>query len=467
MPDLEQLAHDTCHVFLTASQLRAICHHRGFPCPTGGKEKLAEFIAPRLLETAGLRQAMASLGEEALVLLHRIALAGEPVRVSELRPVLAAFSGRWLDDGPTFRRIAEQLLNRGVVLAGERTVFRTTTRAERSLFHLPPGHVPFLPPFPVRTRPMKTATAAGPLAICRRAIVLATAAAVDGGDESSRRKRKAAGDDDLARRVARTITFTDGTLRIGSAPRSTVSAIISHVRGLWTHRSSKSGPLHRALATASHVLSHLPEATGVTVDDLHEAVERSGFKADSMQLARWCDEGAEAGFLVRDGRAGRRTYAANDVSDQPGDSQPLAFRPIDGGVEVEVERTGLEPLLALSAVCRVEPAGGALRLMPDIAALGRNAERLDSLAPLRDVRSSSPEFEAAVDHVKRRHKKLIVHDGLLVLRIEDLGLRALLDRKLGDTVRALGGPYLAVPRGLLPKVEKLVRGKGFAPRRVS
>ena len=82
------------------------------------------------------------------------------------------------------------------------------------------------------------------------------------------------------------------------------------------------------------------------------------------------------------------------------------------------------------------------------------------------MRASSPAFDRALDRVERRHGRLLVHEGLLLLRIEDLGFRTLLAHRLGGSIRSLGGVYLAAPRGLAPEVEKLARKEGFAPRRV-
>ena len=86
---------------------------------------------------------------------------------------------------------------------------------------------------------------------------------------------------------------------------------------------------------------------------------------------------------------------------------------------------------------------------------------------MREVRAASPEFAKAVEHVEKRRGKLISHEGLLVLRVDDPVLRAVLSHRFGDDLRPLGGPYVAAPRALAPQLEELVRQEGFSPRRVS
>ena len=69
--------------------------------------------------------------------------------------------------------------------------------------------------------------------------------------------------------------------------------------------------------------------------------------------------------------------------------------------------------------------------------------------------------------MEKRHEKLLLHTGLLLLRIDDLGLRTLLAHRLGDAVHSLDGPYMAVPQALAAKVEQLVKKEGYSPRRIS
>ena len=75
--------------------------------------------------------------------------------------------------------------------------------------------------------------------------------------------------------------------------------------------------------------------------------------------------------------------------------------------------------------------------------------------------------DRAVRDVEKKYGDLILHQGLVILRIEDLGLRTTLMHRMRANLRTLGGPYLAIPRGLAAEAEKIVRKEGFAPRRIA
>ncbi len=149
MTEIESMAEHTCHKLLNARQLKAICRFRGFSLPGGRKADLASFVAPRLLDPTGAAEAMASLEEPWSIVLHVIAMADGPLDLDDLQPVIQAGRGRRLygyDHRDLFGKVAEGLLNRGVVLVEERQEWTTRrkSRFERLDFVFPAfaGHSP-------------------------------------------------------------------------------------------------------------------------------------------------------------------------------------------------------------------------------------------------------------------------------------------------------------------------------------
>jgi hypothetical protein len=187
--------------------------------------------------------------------------------------------------------------------------------------------------------------------------------------------------------------------------------------------------------------------------------------AAENQLSAFCEDGYAAGLLWRGGDKASRCYAGVPRRDVDAD-RALSFRPTKEGIAVDLDRSGLAPLLELAAVSHVRAVKGNLCLVPDVLLLGRAATRLKAMAPLRDVRSASAVFDKAARYVEEKHGTLFLHEGLVVLRIEDLGFRTLLAHELSG-IRALGGPYLAAPQALLTHVEMLARREGFAPRKMT
>lgn len=459
MTDLEALAETTCQKLLGARELKAICRHRGFNPPAGDKAVVASFVAPRLLEPSGVAEAMGSLTDPWLVVLHMIAMAKEPPGLGDLRPIIQP--GRrvyGVDYHALFRKLAEGLLSRGVVLVEDRQghTHHRRSRFERFAFRLPETHRALLPPFPVPTRSLgDNARARDAVRFCREALRKAA------GEKSAR-------SNGLLEQVARAISFEDGKLQLSKAALPDLATFLPRVRSVWASGGlSKSNKRKAAFHAAEHILGHLPTGEGVTVQDLRAALSRIGMGVEQAVLTRFCEDGCEVGLLARAGERSRRLYAAVPGIAAVQENDELVFTATEDAVRVDLEQTGLGSLLELAAISRVEPAGRHLRVEPDLVLLGRASDRLESFSSLKQVRRRCPAFDEAIEHVRSQHGRVILHEGLLIMRIDDLGLRTLLAHELGAAFRSLGGPYLAAPRAFLSQIEKLARKEGFAPRRVS
>ncbi len=468
MTKLETLAHGTCHDLLGARDLAAICRNRGFAAPGGGKAALASFVAPRLLSSAGAAQAMASLDERWLAVLHAIAIAGDPPALGELQGKLRPRDpSRGLDDRAFFRDVTDGLLSRGVVLVGDRpSQDRRGSRFARLTFHFPDSLRQFLPPYPAETLPLRAAAEGGePARFFIQALQAAlgrSAGKPDGLPAGKAAEKPTSKAGSLLDRLAAAISLEGGRLHLGKAPVPDAATALALLRREWLGEGRKLYPVLRA---AEHVLAHLPPKRGLAVDALREALDRIARDAPESDLERFLADGFEAGFLVRG--AGSVFAAARGAARGSEAASAIFSRPIAGGIEVDLARSDLGPLLELAAVSRAEAVAGALRLAPDIVLLGRAAERLPALEALRNARACSRDFDEAASHVERSHGRVILHEGLVVLRVEDLGLRTLLAHQIGPSLRELGGPYLAAPRALAGEVEKIVRKEGFAPRQVT
>jgi hypothetical protein len=145
----------------------------------------------------------------------------------------------------------------------------------------------------------------------------------------------------------------------------------------------------------------------------------------------------------------------------------LFVSPHGKGVRVDLERSAVDAVLEAAAVAQASIEGAQLTLAPDLVRLGRAAEKLGKSRTVDTLRAASPVFEEAVRQVLARHGQVIVHRGLAILRVEDVGLRALLGRRFAPAVRELAGAYLAVLPGHLDELLALTRKEGYAVRRIS
>lgn len=474
MSDVDDMAFRTCSEWLTIPQLKAICKHRGIRAQGSDKTSLVKVVAPRLLEPTSAIQALAGLDETWLVVLHRIAMDPSGVQLAELQVGV-----RWgLPTGPTLRKtyqtIARELLTRGVVLVNDdRQWMSSGERCDLSEIRLvvPKAHRPHLPPVPCRSAPMDSKPETRDPFEFARAVL---AAAVARG-----RRNASEHHPELLRRVAARVRFDQCEMQLGDKPLRSAKNLMTLIRKGWATPKLPQG-LPKAVrlqmmnarmtAAAEQVWTCLPRGHGVVASELGLAIERlchpHTHDGLSEAVAQHCQDGYQAGFLARSGHGSRTRYAhAEGVT--PADDGPIAFKTNEHGIQVDLLRTGLSALLDVTPFCEAIVNRGALHLRPDLIRASRDTDRFLACEALEPVVKVSPPFQEVKSRVRDRHGKLLVHEGIVVLRVEDLGLRTLLCHKLGDErIRTLGGAFLAVPEGELPEVSKLIRREGFSPRSV-
>ncbi len=462
MADYERLAELTCGKFMTAAQLKTLCRSRGFPIPSGPKDALVTAVSVRLLSTTGAAEAMAALPEEWQVALHALAFAESPLGLGDLHAVLFPKRDRWnVDYRRLFSKVADGLLTSGVVLVldGHLRAYPGQSRYARIAFDIPDPLRPFLPPFPVPTAPMREGRSGdGPGAFAKAALARSarlTALEMTPGD-------------DLLDRVATSISFRDGTLGLGGRPLAETGRLLARIREAWASGESGKGVAEdqsAARRAAAHVLAHLPPGEGVTRSALGRAVKRLGCSPKLDWDKAFLAEGVEAGLLLEDGGP-KPLYRAAPDPEEPGGG-PLSFLPTEHGIRVEVGACGLGALLEIASLSNVRPRAASILLEPDPVRLGRAVDRLASLPALSQVLDGSPAYVAAVELIRRRAGKTLLHSWLAVLRIDDPILLVTLTHRLPDSVRPLGGPWLAALAGAVPKVVSVAEREGYKPRRIS
>ncbi len=81
-------------------------------------------------------------------------MAEDPADLNDLRTIVQPGRNAYVTDyRDLFRRVADSLLSRGVVLVEDRQgyFFERRSRFERLAFHFPEVYRPLLPPFPATT----------------------------------------------------------------------------------------------------------------------------------------------------------------------------------------------------------------------------------------------------------------------------------------------------------------------------
>ena len=469
MPDFEAMAQYTCSEMLSATHLKAICRYRGF-IGDGKKSKaaLTSFVAPRLVGTEGVRNAIASLDAKWLAALHRIAFSSGSTTVSDLFPIV--FPGTSFYTMPTqsfFKRIADELLSRGVVLVEDRPLIASygNSRYEKLVFHLAPDHYELLPDYPISTRGMPAPLSSDSSTTVferffRDMLEVAVCRASSGKPDTSK---------DIVDLFAAELSIGEGEIRYKNQKICDITTCYRRILKDWEEgrgikKEQKRSP--EAFTAIRHILGHLPPKQGVDTGVLEKALAAMGVPAGKEGITQFCDLGCKIGVLEKALSGGSPLYRGHGQSNGLPEFEDgeLVFKTDDAGIIVNIGESSAARLLALASLCHVQVKNGALHLSPSVPLMGSFAETLDAHSAIEQVRRVSKPFDAAVRDIHSRQSSLFVHQGLQVMRVTDLGLRTLLLHRFADDIRPLEGAYLVALRSSMPAIEKTIRGEGFSPR---
>ena len=211
-----------------------------------------------------------------------------------------------------------------------------------------------------------------------------------------------------------------------------------------------------------HILAGLDAGLWGDVDALAAPLEVfCGFKVDGNSV---CESGWRWGCLARqecDGKTWYRPAPSPPTADTPPD-QYLAMLG-DDNVAVDMDAASFESIEKLVMISdqRAAPGGRPVLLItPNLVKLGRAADAILAL-PLADwLQKNSPAFRQAIETLRQRRGKTIVHENLSVARVGDLALKVALEKALGDRIISLGEDSIAFPQEAVAEVKRIVTKLG-------
>lgn len=463
-----QLARKLCGEHLSAVDLKEVCNARGFPVIAGPKKDVADSVAARLLDPLGVSEAMASLGNPWLAALHLVASKVSPSPIDDLAFALRDPADLEATEKHRYRSLdyrklcgaaTSGLLRKGVILVTEDEPLnhREKSRYARFRFLLPEAFKRLLPPFPLPTEAMDSASVHGN---AQRLLREALVAFVVRDGKTTKASKKVA----LAQRLADQIGLEDGALTLSDMKLPSLEKLLRVVEDCWAAQlDAEVGPVAR------HIVAHLPSGQGCSPSQLVRALRRLGLAATDSDLASFCEEGSSAGLLARGpGHHGEPIFRAQSPGTAGDEGEgTLTVTPMENGVAVDLRESDPLAVLQAATFSRSSVRGGHLVLEPDPIRLGRAFEELGGSASLCALRAVSPAFDAAARRVETRRGQVIVHRNVVVMRLSDVGLRALMEARLPGKVRGLSGEWLAVTAGGLDEALALAKKEGFVARRVA
>jgi hypothetical protein len=408
---------------------------------------------------------MASLEPLWLKVLHLVAMSGdEPVALAALRWLIEPDRKKdWECDWRSlWRKVTWGLLSKGLALAldGQPPAYE---KSRYSRYHLivPSVFLPFIPPFPVETKPFVSGNGLQLSGSLDNVLSAAMQHFVRNGPDKKLDKKECDSPSDLASLIAKHFSISDGILTLSSIAGSpTPASLRSLVMRTWLE--SLSGRIRSEIAF--WLLSHLPSQAGCTGKSLLEEMNILGCKIDSAQLHAFINNGLTAGLLERsESQASDPCYRLAEEQQNQLENR-LEISAVKAGVLVNIQASSIVPVMQAATISRALLTEKALILTPDPLRTGRFISNVppEIVAKLTET---SPVFNNTVNLIKKRLGKVLVHEGLSVLRVTDIGLRALLVERFPEVVRVLEGDYLACLTDSLATLLALAKKEGFVARR--
>jgi hypothetical protein len=483
-----QILHQMCHEELSNADINAIRKNRGFSEQETASRALLENF---LLSDTGVQDVLGALTEKEIVFLHLLKFVGQEVAIPLFtrlyddvdRPNYGTYTQRYK---PVFKKVRRALIRKGILLfAEDHSLWDADTKMERRRYRFPRQFERFLPP-PIQSTKWLEGEGDIRTGILRQKLkeVIPNEPPVDVPDDVNGQYE---------------LKLVDGDLRIGTKPfcpimlnllkwqRACWTASVppperyagkSKVKGVWRRER---GPVVPPVEAAAYVFSQLEEKAWIRADQLSLSLRifcdeaasshvRSGVSGEEV-----CRTGWRWGYLAKQEADGVTYYRRAEKEAEP-DTDPQYYLYAPDGcryrdliVNLEtIPYQALEYLDQISDLRMADASGPCLAASPSLVKMGRSLAAIQQQPLTQWLRENAPAFRQALETVEQRWGKQIVHQDLFVAKVDDLGLKVQLERAFPDPRKVLFLPddYIAFPRRMLTKVEKVVTEAGHVIRLV-
>lgn len=456
-----ELLHTMCHDVLSNADVKAISKQRGFSDVEAGTRALFESF---FLSEIGVAAVMQSLSRKEVALLHLLHTRTQLVDIT-------FFARAYGNDTRTygtftqqyqsvFQTVRDALVRRGILIMAE--AGNGDTKMERWRFQFPQQFVHLLPP--LLEKPA-TFMAQGNI---NHELVRAKVMTV------LNEKRLGIY---VANLEQYKVAIVDGELCMGTQ-RFAVNTLQAMQTQCWEaagpkptmqrYYSSKQTPDPSLVEAARYAFAQLKADEWLTPDQLDPILEIFCDKP-RVDPAKLCAAGWEWGCLARYTVQGTAYYRlppteAATTNRRPGTTLTIT----DTQIAVDLAHIDYDKLEILAKIANWHIEKGQLIAVPNLIKVG-NLTPTDREAPLLQwLETNAAIYAKALRTVERRWGKAIVHENLLVAKVNDLTIKVAIEKALGDDANLLLLPnnFIAFPHGLLSTVEKVVKQTGHVVKQV-
>lgn len=450
-----------CHDVLSNADVKAISRSRGLSNAEAGTRALFESF---FLSEVGVAQVMQSLSRTEVVLLHLLHSHHDEVDVAFFARAYPAsqrtygtFTQRYQ---PVFQAVRDGLVRRGLLIMGEGNYGET--KMERWRYQFPQQFAHLLPPLLEEPAAFAAEGVMNQSTVREKVMTLL--------------KPKRFGIH-VANFEKYAMAIVDGELRMGDQPFA-VSTLQAFQAECWQtaipkiKKNSYTIPKRTAdlspVEAGRYTFGQLPADGWITPKQL-SPILRIFCDDPKIDATAVCETGWEWGFLARHTAEGTAYYRLPATQPATAKRRPGTVLTVEETqIKVDLERIDYPDLEILARIADWHVERGQLFATPNLVKVGTLSPTDREHPLLLWLQENAPLYAKAVSTVNRRWGKQIVHENLLVAKVNDLSLKVAIEKALGkdNNLLMLPNDFIAFPRGLLPTVERVVRQAGQVIKQV-
>ncbi len=463
--DMQSMLKQMCESDINDSDIKAICKSRGFPAKEATSRGVFENF---FISTIGIEEALNSLTYEEVVFLHFLSKIKKRVGIGYFERLYGSAEStngyhymtatkRYRE---TLKKVKNNLVRKGVLISiiKEQKTYIKYTKMERLRFLFPPEFGEFLPPL-VKASTFKKAGK------FKREVLRDKLLELAGGGE----KPSPLSNSD---KKSFKLTINDGKLSIGGEQfrakylldwqKACMRAAVKTDADKQSYKSYDSydmAPVDAAL----YALAQLGEHEWLPANGL--AVILKIFTGEDVDRPEQiCEAGWEWGCLAKVVADKTAYYRLPDDSPDDATSPPpeqyLQIVP-DGTVVVDLVKIPYTALETLASVALMDIHNANLEATANIIRIGDALTTVRKEGVFEWLEKNSSGFRSAIRTAEKRWGKQVIHECLMVARVQDLSLKVQIEKSYpGSQLVSLPNDYIAFPCDLLPAIRKLVEKSG-------
>lgn len=497
---LAKMSHET----LTSADLKAIGKARGL---AGTQAISRERLEHQFLSEVGVADAVAQLEQKEVVSLHLLSYVDDAVDISFFERLYGSsnknrwyrtFTQRYQD---VLKQVRTQLVRKGLLLMTEDPKARNAdSKMERWRFRFPVEFVPFLPPLIEHTERLDVAGEVN------HQIVRQLVTNLTRPDTSIAQRTMPKALKFLHRDVQKkyTLALKNGALFMGDR-RFRAESLREWQLTCWSAAIARAPRAEQE--AESRFYRRQPESPHYLEPDEATRYALSRFKSDTWipptsltpVLETFCKEpypdasdichlGWEWGLLERyqdpqlpNSPILYRLHPGSSQMDlaQHNGKELIAnlrksienpdeyLNPIsqkdDDHLVVDLNLVPYHALEQISFISKLSIEGEKLLARPDLIKIGNSLDVVQDLPLFQWLQVNSSAYAATFETVRKRWGKQVIHENLLLAKINDVGLKVAIERafKESNDVQILPNDFIAFAKELLPQIERVVTKTGY------